>query len=147
MRSGSYEAARIENHRATNRQFSVNESAIPKTVLDLIQRHIQSVEHLEILLLLFDSPVRLTNAEIFQHIQSSQPSIDLRVEQLLSAGLIERGADQRVHFSPGSDSQTAVGALAECYRTMRVRVIEAIYAPRPSAVNTFAEAFRFKRSE
>lgn len=110
-------------------QFAKNENTLPKTILSLIDRHIESVEHMEILLLLFESSDRMSVSEIFRHIQSSPASIQLRLEQLHAGGLVGRDGVRHFYFDPnGGSNAEPVAALCQAYRKMRVRVIEAIYA-------------------
>jgi predicted transcriptional regulator len=118
----------------------------PDEVLSFVDRHIESLEHLEILLLLAAQDRSWTAAEIFQKIQSSQASVDQRLESLVSAGLLARDADNKFRFSPKDEAtRNIVKDLAEAYRTRRVRIIEAIYTRKSDAVRSFADAFRFTK--
>jgi len=117
-------------------------------VLAFIDRHIESIEQLEVLLFLHLQEASRTTPEIFHEIQSSQASVNMRLKQLESAGLIvqESLGQYRINRRDEPQQQT-LDELAKCYRTMRVRIIEAIYARRSDAVRTFADAFKLKRSE
>ena len=115
-------------------------------VLSFVDRHIESLEHLEILLLLAAQDRAWTSTEIFQRIQSSQASVDHRLESLVTAGLLAKDADKRFRFSPKDEAtRNIVKDLAEAYRTRRVRIIEAIYTRKSDAVRSFADAFKFKK--
>jgi predicted transcriptional regulator len=126
----------------------VSNEGAPQPVLDLIERNIESVEQLEVLLFLFQWEQGWTASEIFSKIQSSQSSIELRLSQLESAGFILKDSEGRYRFNRTDEKLTrVVSDLADCYRTMRVRIIEAIYARKTDAVQTFADAFKFRRKE
>ena len=115
-------------------------------VLAFVDRHIESLEHLEILLLLAGQERNWTAAEIFQRIQSSQASVVQRLESLVTAGHLSRDADRKFRFSPKYEAaRKIVNDLAEAYRTRRVRIIEAIYTRKSDAVRSFADAFKFKK--
>ena len=115
-------------------------------MLSFVDRHIESVEHLEILLLLAAQERSWTGAEIFQKIQSSQASVDQRLESLVAAGLLAKDDNGQFRFAPkDEDTRKVVKDLAEAYRTRRVRIIEAIYTRKTDAVQSFADAFKFRK--
>jgi hypothetical protein len=120
--------------------------AIPPEVLSIIDQHIESVEHLEILLLLFQSEQGCAISEINQRIQSSAGSIELRLKQFEKGGFVFKDSSSRFCFKCDDEvRRKIVTQLCECYRAMPVRVIEAIYARKTDAVQTFADAFKFKK--
>jgi DNA-binding IclR family transcriptional regulator len=115
-------------------------------VLAFVDRHIESIEQLEVLLLLAGSGRALSAAEIFQKIQSSQSSIEQRLGSLVTAGFVTRNEKGLYFFEPKEEAVRAtVMDLADAYRTRRVRIIEAIYARKTDAVRTFADAFKFRK--
>jgi DNA-binding transcriptional ArsR family regulator len=115
-------------------------------VLSFVDRHFESVEHLEILLLLAAQDRNWSASEIFQKIQSSQASVDQRLESLVKAGLLARESDGKFRFVPKDDeTRQLVKELAGAYKTSPVRIIEAIYARRTDAVRSFADAFKFRK--
>jgi predicted transcriptional regulator len=126
---------------------SVNPEGAPDSVLQFIDRHIESVEHLEILLLLSGDSKDWRAAEIYSKIQSSQASIEQRLQQLSAAGLlVQNGAGY--HFEPRNDAtRQVVRELADLYRQRRVRVIEAIYSRKTDSVQSFADAFKLRRKD
>jgi hypothetical protein len=118
----------------------------PDAVLAFVDRHIESIEHLEILLLLAANQKRLSAAEILQTIQSSQASVDQRLASLVGAGLLAKDEKNCFYFAPKDDeTRKVVADLAEAYRTRRVRIIEAIYTRKTDAVKSFADAFKFRK--
>jgi DNA-binding IclR family transcriptional regulator len=115
-------------------------------VLSFVDRHIESLEHLEILLLLAAQDRSWSALEIFQKIQSSQASVEQRLQALVAAGLLTKDERGLFRFAP-KDEQTRqlVKDLADAYRTRRVRIIEAIYTRKTDAVQSFADAFKFRK--
>ena len=118
----------------------------PDAVLSFVDRHFESVEHLEILLLLAAQERTWSAPEIFQKIQSSQASVDQRLNALLKAGLIARENDGKFRFAPKDDeARQLVKELAGAYKTRPVKIIETIYARKTDAVRCFADAFKFRK--
>ena len=116
-------------------------------VLKFVDRYIDSVEQLEILLILGESDRDWSAVEVFQRIQSSAASIQQRLSGLTQVGLLTE-TNGRFRFAPREDAMRKVmHDLAEAYRERRVRIIEAIYARKTDAVQTFADAFKFKKKE
>jgi len=117
-------------------------------VLQFVDRHIESVEQLEVLLLLVEDERAWKPAEILQRIQSSSASIDQRLASLRNAGFVSEESPGVFRYAP-ADEQTrrTIRDLADSYRERRVRIIEAIYSRKTDSVQTFADAFRFKRKE
>jgi predicted transcriptional regulator len=126
--------------------FVVSEGGSPDEVLAFVDRFIESIEHLEILLLLAGAEKSWTSFEIFQQIQSSQASVEQRLKSLVATGLLSQDQDGRYRFSPnGEPTRKLVKDLGEAYKTRRLRIIEAIYARKTDAVRTFADAFKFRK--
>jgi predicted transcriptional regulator len=124
----------------------VSAGGSPDAVLSFVDRHIESLEHLEILLLLAAEDRSWTAAEIFQKIQSSQASVDQRLQTLVAAGLLAKDATGQFRFAPkDEEARKVVKDLAEAYKSRRVRIIEAIYTRKTDAVQTFADAFKFRK--
>lgn len=119
----------------------------PDSVLAFVDRHIESIETLEILLLLSEEERGWSVAEIFRRIQSSPASVEHRLSSLKNAALLKE--EQGLYrFAPADDAMRAVVRdLAEAYREWRVRIIETIYSRKIDAVQGFADAFRFKKKE
>jgi hypothetical protein len=115
-------------------------------VLDFLGRHIESIEHLEILLLLAQSDKKWSASDIFKKIQSSKVSVEQRLNSLTALGLVAKDGIGCFSFAPKDDDvRQMVNELAEDYRTRRVRIIEAIYTRKTDAVKTFADAFKFRK--
>lgn len=127
----------------------MSSDALPAPVRQLLSRHIQSVEQLEVLLLLRSQPERAwTAAEVYDIIRSSQSSIAARLQAFASEGflLAEKGPSATFRFAPKDENiRTAVDQTATAYETWRVRVIEAIFTPEVDPVQSFADAFKLRK--
>jgi hypothetical protein len=122
---------------------------LSEELLDFIARHIESVEKLEILLLLVRQPERFWSArDIFQQIQSSPASVEHRLDELHRAGLLEKEAAGSFRFQPVSaESRKRALSLQEAYDNRRIKVIEAIYHPRNDELRKFSDAFRMRKGQ
>ncbi len=128
----------------------MSQDALPERALRFVAKFIVSVEQLEILLLLSDSPDKYWRVEeVFQRIQSSTASVTERLALLLQQGFLETDSQDPASFRyrPASpELADEVDALRPLYLERRVKVIEAIYAV-PDQIRSFAEAFKFKNQK
>jgi hypothetical protein len=116
---------------------------IPKPVRDLILRHIDSVQQVEILALLHGHPEKAwTAAELSRTLQIGPASSAEWVERFAAAGLV-RPADGGVRHA----GKRAVDDLVDLYARRRTSVIEAIYSKPSTAIQSFSDAFRIRRNE
>ncbi len=121
---------------------------IPPAVRDLIQLHIDSVEQLEVLLLLHDHRDRDWSAgDVAAELRTNQQSTATRLADLTARGLVAEGsARDRYRFAPRTDDlAAAVDGLAREYAVRRVSVITSIFAKPLDRIRSFADAFRFRR--
>jgi hypothetical protein len=118
---------------------------IPEEVLRFIERRIDSVPHMEALLLLWESPTRQwTDPEIAARVYISSEQARKVLADLARSGLI-------IHSPPGFrydaswDETQLMGKVAATYRNYLVHVSGLIHAKSASeSVRDFARAFQFK---
>jgi hypothetical protein len=126
----------------------VNE-ALPENIQRFISSYISSVEQLEVLLLLSDSPDRFwSTKDVFQAIQSNESSITERLHGLALNGFLEleSAATRRYRFNPSSKELAQnVAELKQTYAVRRVKVIGAIFAKPPDRIRSFADAFKLRK--
>lgn len=122
------------------------DSGLPDDVDLFIDRHIRSIEHLEVLLALASRPAMLWSPRsVFEAVQSSEASVRARLDELTSEGLCQREGDQ-YRFSPATEGvRVTVESLARAYKERSIRVIQAVYSERRRAVQELSDAFRFRR--
>jgi hypothetical protein len=136
-------------NRVVNRRI-VASNNLPPHLLDFISRHVQSVEQLEILLLVSRPPITpWSPGTVYEKILSSPRSVERWLEELTRTGLLERVSDPEGSYRRSQDDQVGaqISTLGEFYRTVPVRVIEAIYKREASAAQSFADAFKIKKTE
>lgn len=108
-----------------------------------VNKHITSIEQIEVLLILLANPDRAwTIAEISAILRSSPNAIASRLEGLRQAKLA-KDAESGFQYAAGGRSHEMVELLAEEYGARRFSVIELVFS-RPDAARSFADAFRFR---
>jgi hypothetical protein len=108
-------------------------SNISSTVRDFIGTYITSVDELEILLLLRQTPRKsLGSLAISKALQLDQRIAEIRLDRLSASGLIratEIGNEKVYEYRPESrPTEWAIAELAEVYPQFRVRIISLIYS-------------------
>lgn len=124
---------------------------LPDEVRRLIAENIDSVEQLEILLLLLQHPDRSWNAEtVARELRISPMSAGERLEDLTHDGLVARADGNEAGYRYGPESPAldeAVRGLAAAYPVRRVTVINLIFSKPVDKIRTFADAFRLRKKE
>jgi hypothetical protein len=129
----------------------VSSEGIPDNVITFIRDHIESVEQLEILLLLHAQRERDWSAEeVAKALRSSSISAEKRLSQFATLKLLTEKKDSpnRYRFAPATESLGAVvGALAEAYLIRRVTVIDLIFSKPSATLKIFADAFKIREDK
>jgi hypothetical protein len=115
-----------------------------------LANHITSMEHLEVLLLLFRSPDTYWSADaIATQLSIRRETVDGRVRDLARSNLAlpsTSAAAWRFHSADPDISRT-ITELAELYRDRRISVVNAIYSANLTRLRTFADAFRLGKKK
>ncbi|HZT75661.1 MAG TPA: hypothetical protein VFA27_03325 [Vicinamibacterales bacterium] len=121
---------------------------LPAPVRRFLQRSIDSIEHLEIVLLLQHHRTRTwTGADVATALQLSPRAAAADLETLAQRSLLDVRIDEdvRYRFAPATPELTAVlKQVAECYRDRRGEVVAAV-ANRRQALRDFSDAFRIRK--
>jgi hypothetical protein len=129
----------------------VSDAVIPPRVQRFISTHIDSIEKLEVLLLLRARAEREWGArDVSQELRITEASAAARLEDLTARRLlaVREGTPPCYRFSPASSEDAQdVSALQETYSTRRVSVISFIFSKPLDKVRGFADAFRLKRDK
>jgi len=129
----------------------VTDETIPQNVRALITDFVDSVVHLEILLLISRNPQEAFSAEAVGKKLGIRPDwaeADLGV--LASRGLLEAsGEAPRVYrYAPRTEElRAAIGGLDLAYQQRRVSVINLIFAKPIDRLRDFADAFRLRKDK
>jgi hypothetical protein len=124
-------------------------SGIPEDVRRFLLQCIDSVEQLEVLLLLQRAPAETWNAgAVAQALYSNPDSIARRLAGLHANGLVTPIPPASYRYQPKSAEMDAtVTLLAQTYRQRRVAVITVIASKPMENVRAFSEAFRLRKKD
>ncbi|HLM42455.1 MAG TPA: hypothetical protein VK458_01255 [Myxococcaceae bacterium] len=124
---------------------------LPEDVRNLITDHIESVEQLEILLLLHQHGSRVWTADsVARELRVAPNSAGERMDELARASILARtqGSAVEYRYAPKSPSlDVAVAGLARAYSERRVTVINFIFSKPVDKIRTFADAFRLRKDD
>jgi hypothetical protein len=124
----------------------VTADEFPPAVLQLLHQHLPTMDHVEVLLLLFGEADRRHHVEaIASATRIPEHLVHSAVADLVSAGLVVR-ADGEVSFNEASGARNAIAQLADLYNTRPVTLVRAIYS-RPSPLKSFVDAFRLRKGD
>jgi hypothetical protein len=126
-------------------------SDLPEAVRRLIAEHIDSVEQLEILLLLHQHPERSWTAEsVARELRVSPLSAGDRLKDMARAAILSKvkGTEGEYRYAPENPQLGgAVSGLATAYSERRVTVINLIFSKPVDKIRTFADAFRLRKDD
>ena len=123
---------------------------VPDDVRAFLAQYIDSVEQMEILLLLHGTPEREWSAAAAAgHLYGQPSSVGRRLAILRLQGLLacrESADDDMYRYAPATPAlDLTVGRLADAYRDRRVSVVGLIASRPMDNVRAFADAFRFRK--
>ena len=129
----------------------MSESGFTDELDKFIASEIQSLEQLEILLLLSGNPHKWwTSQAVYDVVKSSPASVEDRLEVFAQRSVLKRDNENgiRYQFSPSEEKLwRIVTELREAYKERSVKVVQAIYAKPPDPMTEFARAFRIRKEE
>jgi hypothetical protein len=128
---------------------SVTDAALTERVQGFLMAHIDSIEKLEVLLLLRARTEReWTASEVALELRINEESAAARLDDLTASGMLiaDGGKPERYRYSPiRSDDVRAIAELAAAYAARRVSVITFIFTKPQNRVQGFADAFLLKK--
>jgi DNA-binding IclR family transcriptional regulator len=124
-------------------------NGLPADVHRFIHDHIESVEHLEVLLLLARTSDRgWTASEVAETLYSHPGSIRLRLARLLGQGLLREIEEACYKYAPRTtELHETVQRVSHYYHERRVAVITLIASKPLDNVRAFSDAFRIRRNK
>jgi hypothetical protein len=131
--------------------FDVSENAFSKELDKFVTREVESLEQLEVLLLLSGNPHKWWTATgVYEVVKSNPASVQARLEQMWERGMLrkESTSEVRYQFAPADQSLwSIVNELRDAYKERPVKVVQAIYSKPPDSVQEFARAFRVRKEK
>ncbi|MDY7230178.1 hypothetical protein [Hyalangium rubrum] len=127
----------------------MTEAALTQRVQRFLMTHIDSIEKLEVLLLLRNVTEReWTASAVALELRITEASAALRLEDLAGSRLLVRSGDSPVayRYSPASsDDVRSIAELATAYSERRVSIITFIFSRPQARVQGFADAFLLRK--
>ena len=131
--------------------FPVSEKVFSEELERFIAAEINSLEQLEILLLLSGNPHKWwTPAGVYEVVKSSMQSVQERLNDMTNRGILSREieTEARYQFAPQNEQVwKIISELRDAYKERSVKVVQAIYSKPPDSVQEFARAFRLRKDK
>jgi hypothetical protein len=124
---------------------------IPASVVRFVAEHVASLDQLELLLLLLQSPDKWWDAssaarEIGMDTNSARQALERFASHNLLA--IAVTGDVRYRFQPGEARlRETAEAFSAAYRTHRLAILQLVTARSQRGIREFAKAFRIRRDD
>lgn len=130
----------------------MTQRGIPDDVVEFLTQCIDSVEQLEVLLLLHQTPAtEWTGDSVAQHLYREPTSVGRRLGVLRLQGVLQATEDAKTptfRYSPRTDAlRVTVDRLATAYSERRVAVLAVLASKPMDHVRAFADAFRIRKEE
>lgn len=129
----------------------MTQRGIPDDVVKFLTERIDSVEQLEVLLLLHQTAgTEWTAPDVARHLYREPTSVGRRLGVLRLQGLLQATEAEQPTFryAPGSEAlDGTVRRLAVAYAERRVSIVGIIAAKPMDNVRAFADAFRIRKEE
>jgi DNA-binding MarR family transcriptional regulator len=124
-------------------------TSLPEDVRLFLHQNIDSVEQLEVLLLLWRAPERgWTSEDVARAVYSHPTSVARRLARLLGQGLLREREPGCYQYAPHTaELHQIVTRLDHTYRERRVAVITLIASKPIENVRAFSDAFRIRRKK
>lgn len=127
-------------------------TGIPEDVQRFVRAHIDSVEQLDVLLLLFrTAPRAWTPVAVSRELRIDAVSAARRLDDFLARGLVTvHTGDETLHYTyDASDPErnATIERLGTAYAERRTTLIQFIFSAPVRDVRVFADAFRLRKKE
>lgn len=119
---------------------------LPEDVRYFLQTSIDSIEQLQVLLLLQAQPDRIwTTSEITFELRSVDSSIQNRLDKLYKRNILARHGDSEHKFLPTSTEMLNIIEKVVSENQLRpYQIIDAIYSSAEKSIQDFANAFKMR---
>ncbi len=120
--------------------------SLQESVMELIRRYVDSMETLEIILLLHRAPDTFwTASAIDSHFGMKQGTAEKCLQGLLQNQLVTKGTSGGYRFAPNDEAlREGVSALAVAYADRRALVASIVYNENLERLRAFSDAFKVK---
>jgi len=124
---------------------SPDPAGLPDEVVRFLQERIDSVPHLEALLIIWESSRSWNAAGMAARLYVAEPAAQAVLQDLQRAGLATADDNGWFSFDASSEMAEVVPQVAESYRRSVIRVATLLHNKASSPVREFARAFNLKK--
>ena len=129
----------------------MSDAGLPTDVLDMIARHLDSMEQVQVLLVLRRDAARTWPVDAMAgEVRATREKIAAALATLAANQLVsvETGDPRTYRYSPVTPAlEAAVDNLEIAYNTRPVTLVKALYNRPPRAIQSFADAFRLRKPD
>jgi len=119
---------------------------VPKEIQRFISDYIQTLEQLEVLLLVAALPDRAWTVDgVFQVVQTNREVVQARLDEFVGRGLMHVAAGEYRYAPQTPELARQVAATSEFYKLRRHTMVEFIYSRPDDELRNFSDAFRFRK--
>lgn len=120
---------------------------IPHDVREMIQRHLATMDHVELLMVLrAGREESYSVASLAEQIRKPEELVQLCLEALAGAGLAAEISDGTYRYAArGATLDATAESVVRLYNERPVTLVRLLYERPPTAVNTFADAFKLRK--
>ena len=120
--------------------------SLPGDVTRFLDRYVDSITRLEILLLLFRAGRPWRVGEIARELRTTEDHVATEVDALSRARLVAKtGDDFVITNDPGT--RAVLTNVASVYATHRVAVTTLVFSKPSESIRGFSDAFRFRKED
>ena len=121
-------------------------NGLPARVRDFLLAHVDSIEQLEVLLLLASRPTAaLTTVEVSDELRTAPSSAANRLARLREHRLVDELPGDRHRLRADPELGETLRQVADAYRNWRVSVVTLIYSRPSEVVRIFTDSFVIKK--
>lgn len=114
-------------------------------VRELIQRRLATMDHVELLMVLrADRTASLSRAQLVSQVRKPEQLVELCLRALVDGGLVAQLSDGTYRYAAQAEVDRTAEAVIKLYNERPVTLVRLLYE-RPSAVSTFADAFKLRK--
>ena len=127
----------------------IENEIVPNHIKVFVHACIDSVEQLEVLALLHDQPEKQWSINLLSlELRSTDRSVEKRLRDLSQRKVLEPIDSPTFKYSPVSEEvKTAVSELVAIYRLRPFRIMDLLFTKPLNTMQSFADAFRFKKED
>lgn len=123
-------------------------NGISQRTREFLLAHVDSIESLEVLLLLADRPmVAFTAEQVSDQLRTAAASAANRLSHLHTHRLVDIVDGSAYRLRDDAELAETLKQVAEAYRQWRVTVVTLIYSRPSEVVRVFSDAFVFKKGK